>query len=408
MTKASNTPPSSSPAKSTSSSRRKSTFKSPASKNATGISSDNAFVTVNHLKNLGGDVKLDDKNNGNQNSNDMSEKENVLVNKNDQSGSSSGNASQNSNSNSGNFDSMLVQYNGPPGTTGTPSQNFITPNSKKSKKQTQASSSSSKLGSRDESSLKQLTKKFVELVSGSVDGTLDLNNAAVHLNVPKRRIYDITNVLEGIGLITKKTKNIIQWRGGGNTTASSAEINFDDNDENEEIRQFQKEIKDLQNEMKDIEKKTQEEHEKLKFLSSDEAKLNYAYVSTADIKRIQMLKDRTIIAVRAPSGTTLTVPDPDEGMPANQRRFQIFLHSIKDPIHVFLLPDAGEASSFNEEDQELAQTPPRHTEELNIKTPPSHSYQSPDPYSIRQLSPPKPEPDYIYSENKFSVQELYE
>ena len=28
----------------------------------------------------------------------------------------------------------------------------------------------------------------------------------------KRRIYDITNVLEGIGLIEKKSKNSIQWR----------------------------------------------------------------------------------------------------------------------------------------------------------------------------------------------------
>ena len=27
----------------------------------------------------------------------------------------------------------------------------------------------------------------------------------------KRRIYDITNVLEGIGLIEKRTKNSIKW-----------------------------------------------------------------------------------------------------------------------------------------------------------------------------------------------------
>lgn len=28
----------------------------------------------------------------------------------------------------------------------------------------------------------------------------------------KRRIYDITNVLEGIGLIEKRSKNSIQWK----------------------------------------------------------------------------------------------------------------------------------------------------------------------------------------------------
>ena len=33
--------------------------------------------------------------------------------------------------------------------------------------------------------------------------------------VQKRRIYDITNVLEGIGLIDKKSKNNIQWKGTG-------------------------------------------------------------------------------------------------------------------------------------------------------------------------------------------------
>ncbi|CAJ0945793.1 unnamed protein product, partial [Ranitomeya imitator] len=41
-------------------------------------------------------------------------------------------------------------------------------------------------------------------------------NAADTLAVrQKRRIYDITNVLEGIGLIEKKSKNSIQWKGVG-------------------------------------------------------------------------------------------------------------------------------------------------------------------------------------------------
>jgi len=40
---------------------------------------------------------------------------------------------------------------------------------------------------------------------------VDLNKAADTLGVQKRRIYDITNVLEGIRLIAKKSKNNIQW-----------------------------------------------------------------------------------------------------------------------------------------------------------------------------------------------------
>jgi hypothetical protein len=57
-----------------------------------------------------------------------------------------------------------------------------------------------------------LTRKFVTLLKGSPEGVLDLNYAASHLEVQKRRIYDITNVLEGIGLIEKKSKNNVRWR----------------------------------------------------------------------------------------------------------------------------------------------------------------------------------------------------
>lgn len=65
---------------------------------------------------------------------------------------------------------------------------------------------------RYDTSLGLLTKKFVGLMQSSPSGVLDLNEAADMLSVQKRRIYDITNVLEGIGLIQKKSKNNIQWR----------------------------------------------------------------------------------------------------------------------------------------------------------------------------------------------------
>ena len=50
--------------------------------------------------------------------------------------------------------------------------------------------------SRYDSSLGLLTKKFVTLLKEAPSGVLDLNMAATSLGVQKRRIYDITNVLE--------------------------------------------------------------------------------------------------------------------------------------------------------------------------------------------------------------------
>ncbi len=57
-----------------------------------------------------------------------------------------------------------------------------------------------------------LTKKFVLLVQQAPDKRLDLNQASDLLKVQKRRIYDITNVLEGIGFIEKIGKNIVKWK----------------------------------------------------------------------------------------------------------------------------------------------------------------------------------------------------
>uniref|UniRef100_H3G7T6 E2F/DP family winged-helix DNA-binding domain-containing protein n=1 Tax=Phytophthora ramorum TaxID=164328 RepID=H3G7T6_PHYRM len=66
--------------------------------------------------------------------------------------------------------------------------------------------------SRYDSSLGLLTKRFVELIQATPSKDLDLNTAAESLGVQKRRIYDITNVLEGIGLIEKTSKNNIHWK----------------------------------------------------------------------------------------------------------------------------------------------------------------------------------------------------
>ena len=66
---------------------------------------------------------------------------------------------------------------------------------------------------RTENSLGSLTQRFVALVKHAEAGMLDLNTAAESLSVRKRRVYDITNVLEGIGLIEKTTKNVVQWKG---------------------------------------------------------------------------------------------------------------------------------------------------------------------------------------------------
>ncbi len=95
---------------------------------------------------------------------------------------------------------------------------------------------------RHENSLGVLTRKFVRLIKTSPELTLDLNDAVKQLDVQKRRIYDITNVLEGIGYIEKLSKNKIKWVGQN-----------EENNYLEEIKELNSKVKELEGEESKIE-----------------------------------------------------------------------------------------------------------------------------------------------------------
>ncbi|KAG9276156.1 transcription factor E2F3 isoform X1 [Astyanax mexicanus] len=184
---------------------------------------------------------------------------------------------------------------------------------------------------RYDTSLGLLTKKFVQLLGQSSDGVVDLNQAAEVLNVQKRRLYDITNVLEGVHLIKKKSKNNIQWMGcnlsevGGVLTQKqtlSSEV--------AQLVQEERRLDEL------IQRCTQEVKQMTE--SSNGQKYPFLPGHRLYLRRDQDLKDQTVIVVRAPSGTKLEVPDPQEGL-------QVHLTSTKGPIDVFLCPDENTPDS---------------------------------------------------------------
>ena len=111
----------------------------------------------------------------------------------------------------------------PPSRKITSQKNNNTGVSKNGNNSTPASGASSFSITRYDSSLNMVTKKFANLILSSRAGTLDLNEAAITLGVPKRRIYDITNVLEGVGLIEKRSKSMIALKQRGHNASSSYE-----------------------------------------------------------------------------------------------------------------------------------------------------------------------------------------
>ncbi|XP_013682231.1 transcription factor E2FB [Brassica napus] len=181
---------------------------------------------------------------------------------------------------------------------------------------------------RYDSSLGLLTKKFINLIKQAEDGILDLNKAADTLEVQKRRIYDITNVLEGIGLIEKTLKNRIQWKGLDVSKPGETMEN---------IANLQDEIQNLSAEEAKLDDQIRESQERLTSLSEDENNKRFLFVSEDDIKNLPCFQNKTLIAVKAPHGTTLEVPDPDEAGGYPQRRYRIILRSTMGPIDVYLV-----------------------------------------------------------------------
>ena len=61
--------------------------------------------------------------------------------------------------------------------------------------------------SKKDNSLFILTQKFLNLILKAHSLEVDLNDLVKSFRVQKRRIYDITNVLEGVGVLRKSGKN---------------------------------------------------------------------------------------------------------------------------------------------------------------------------------------------------------
>ncbi|KAG5028053.1 hypothetical protein JHK87_011567 [Glycine soja] len=66
---------------------------------------------------------------------------------------------------------------------------------------------------RKQKSLGLLCTNFLSLYDRGSVHLIGLDDAAIRLGVERRRIYDIVNVLESIGLLSRKAKNQYIWRG---------------------------------------------------------------------------------------------------------------------------------------------------------------------------------------------------
>ncbi|XP_054271621.1 transcription factor E2F3-like isoform X2 [Macrosteles quadrilineatus] len=204
-------------------------------------------------------------------------------------------------------------------------EGFKTPKSTKKARATSASPANKNKPpmTRYDTSLGLLTKKFVGLLQNSPKGVVDLNVASECLEVQKRRIYDITNVLEGIGILEKKSKNNIQWK-GGQIPMDSQNI-------------LQAEIDDLARQENILDGLIRNAAHDLQIMNEDK---RYGYITYQDLRSFLSHK-QTSLVIKAPPESKLYVESPEGKYDKENKQLEFNMHLKTDQgeIEVFLCPD---------------------------------------------------------------------
>ncbi|KAL3268223.1 hypothetical protein HHI36_007347 [Cryptolaemus montrouzieri] len=156
--------------------------------------------------------------------------------------------------------------------------------------------------SRFEKSLGLLTTKFVNLLQKSAGGVLDLKLAADILAVrQKRRIYDITNVLEGIGLIEKKNKTV--YNGSEPYSYKDSLPGCNTQEFAVKVTHLKEELSKLDEYEIELDKRRLWIEQSIKNITEDIETKKLLYVTKNDLNS-SFSEEETVIVVNTPLGAT--------------------------------------------------------------------------------------------------------
>lgn len=198
--------------------------------------------------------------------------------------------------------------------------------------------------SRAEKSLTALTTKFMTLLQESHNGILDLRSLVDSIpSRQKRRVYDITNVLEGIGLIEKYSKNSIRWKGGGPKTNSAEAFAT--------LTKLKCEIESLNDQEECLDKQIHIMEMNKKIILDDEENSSQIYLTYDDLEKAHPeILSQSLIIAKMNEETAMEIPEPMYiyNNSSVKQKYQVNLTSKTEPIDVYLI-DRKESSSLKED-----------------------------------------------------------
>ena len=190
-----------------------------------------------------------------------------------------------------------------------------------------------KIPTRGDSSLRFLTTKFIEVLNACQGNSLELNEAVKSLGVQKRRIYDITNVLEGIGMVEKSGQSDVRFtkRIGAEYVVDDDEGGLGEGGDETECAQVEKEVMYLENVLRELESEEHQIREKMHAIVSHDINTMRLYVTDADVSFLPPIQQGDqILTILAPQGTQIQAKDDRSGA-------KVHIHSENMDLEIYAI-----------------------------------------------------------------------
>ena len=239
--------------------------------------------------------------------------------------------------------------------------------------------SNSKLG-KQENSLSLLTQNFLGYIKKKGRVRISINDLVNDLKVKKRRIYDITNVLQGIGYLDKMGKNNFLWIKNNDsdehTPPCSGSSKNDIISENyiSNYSQLKKEFDELKSKNKELDDFLNKYREEFKLISQKNEFQIYGYITHNDIVELSKNEKVHFMLIKAPKGTLINVIDDEESRKAYnkikiqmengkiQKDDKLLLNTLENQHHIFFTSQDKELKIYKIENGKIIQ---HSTEENN-------------------------------------------
>ena len=169
-----------------------------------------------------------------------------------------------------------------------------------------------------ENSLGQLTKNFINYIKTTGKKSININDLVNELSVKKRRIYDITNVLQGIGFLQKSGKNEIIWTKTINNKSKSKKKSSNSKKVNQSNKQ-KSNIEILEQEKFKLDTDINSFKDEFNSIAKKEEFPKYGYVTKNDLKELSINDNLNLVLIKASKGTAMSILNKNDIKLANDK-----------------------------------------------------------------------------------------